>query len=690
VKALLLKGETSYIGENEESDVEPQGDTAGIESDGARPYILRAILESPRDIVIFALDRQYRYLAFNEAHRRTIMQIWQVDIAIGQCMLDIIGREDDRAKAKANFDRALAGEHFVVIEEYGKEGPSRRYYEDVYSPIASDGAVVGLTLFLTDITEQKRAQQQLEDYKVRLESLVDERTAALRRSEELYRKLVFHTPNAVLVHRDGKVLFVNPAAGVLCGETGDLARLEGRSLDDLFGKDAMARVGRDAVRTELSLVRPDRSVFVEWTSIEVEFEGGRATLALAVDISARKLAELERLKLADQLRHTQKLESLGLLAGGITHDFNNLLVGILGNADMALRHAQLTPDLRLLLDRIKTASVRASELTGQLLVYSGKAPFLVRPLDLSSVVREMSDLMSVSAPKNAFLRLDLADEPLSFEGNSAQIRQVVMNLIANAADAVGEAAGTITLRTSLVTVDRKLLSGTYVDDALPGGRYLCLEVSDTGVGMDEATRACLFDPFFTTKAKGRGLGLAAVLGIVRSHGGAISVASTPGRGSTFRVFLPETDRPIIPDVAATVEGWRASGTVLIADDEPRVRQVLAMMLTDIGFHVLEAETATACLELYRAHAGAINAIMVDLMMPGGGGREVVRALRAAGDLVPIVVSSGYSEEALGAELRADPRLAFLEKPFEYSTFVHTLQQAIGTGRKSLPSPVPVA
>jgi CheY-like chemotaxis protein len=252
----------------------------------------------------------------------------------------------------------------------------------------------------------------------------------------------------------------------------------------------------------------------------------------------------------------------------------------------------------------------------------------------------------------------------------------------NGAEALSEqSTGTITMRTSVVMVGRSGSPAPVIDDSVAPGPYVCLEVIDTGVGMDDVTRKRIFDPFFTTKTNGRGLGLAAVLGIVRAHEGAIRVTSTVGEGSVFRVLFPISDRPVAAPKAPVrlqSEDWRTTGTVLIADDEPRVRQVLAMMLSDIGFNVLHASSATGCLEVYRANAGAIDAVVVDLQMPGGGGREVVRVLRAEGHHVPIVVSSGYSEESVGPELRSDNRLSFLEKPFEYSTFVRTLKGAIGS------------
>lgn len=635
-------------------------------------HVLRAILESPRDIVIFALDRAYRYIAFNEAHRTTMHALWNVDIEVGQNMLDVIAREDDRAKAKANFDRALAGDHFVLVEEYGDEAASRRFYEDIYSPIlGSDGSVIGLTLFLTDISEQRQNERQLDEYRRRLELLVEQRTADLARSEELYRSLVTNAPMAVVVHRGAEIRYVNPAAAALWGEWKE-SKLIGRSLDDLVagGSTVLAEA------SEVTVIRVDSTeAEAEWRSIPVQFEGSPATLSLALDVSARKRAEREQRRFEEKLLHAQKLESLGLLAGGVAHDFNNLLVGVLGNADLALRLPEATGELRAHLERIKASAVLAAELTRQMLAYSGKGPVVVRTLDLDQLTREMTNLVSISLPAGARLEVDLAGNLPGFEGDAAQVRQIIMNLVTNAADAITE-GGTIRVRTFEVDANRDTLSVAHVDDALSPGRYVGLEVSDDGVGMNDETRARLFDPFFTTKAKGRGLGLAAVLGIVRAHSGAISVVSAPGRGSTFRVLFPRSERAIRSEIPAPELPWRGEGVVIVADDHPRVRNVLRMMLTDVGFEVLEAESAQRCLELYRENAGRINAIMADLMMPGGGGGEVVRVLRAGGSSVPVVLSSGYSKDMIGPEIRSDPHVAFLEKPFELSTLVRVLRGAL--------------
>jgi two-component system, cell cycle sensor histidine kinase and response regulator CckA len=653
--------------------------------------ILRAMIESTRDIVIFALDRQYRYLVFNDAHRRTMRKIWNVDIEPGQSMLDAIGREDDRARAKANFDRALAGEHFQLIEEYGDERYSRRYYEDLYSPItAEDGSVVGLTLFLTDITEQKANAEELEAHRSRLESLVAERTTALMRKEELYRELVTNAPISVVAHKAGAILYANPAAAVLTGQSRE-SDLSGRRMVDVFGEDIAAAVETYDVVREIVVPRADgTSAEAECRTIRVPYGNDVADLSLLVDVSERKRAEEERRRLDAKMLQTQKLESLGLLSGGIAHDFNNLLVGILGNADLALRDPSVGDNARRFVGRIKTAAQRASELTAQLLTYTGKKPLIVGRLDLSAITQEMTDLIRTSVSANTVLTLDLASDLPAIEGDGSQIRQVVMNLLTNASDAIGETHGEIVLRTS-VCEGQPQRDGTSYGETREDRVYVCLEVTDTGIGMDERTRAKMFEPFFTTKEAGRGLGLAAVMGIVRAHGGAIDVKSDPGSGSSFRVFFPtneptsergaaSTRSPVTPVTAiaptAPVE-WRGSGTVIVADDEPRVRQVLAIMMSDLGFDVVEAGSAQECLAAFRAHASNVRALLIDLTMPGGGGGEVVRVLRAEGHRdVPIVLSSGYPEDAISRELRGDRHLSFLEKPFDFETFARAMRRAV--------------
>ena len=649
-------------------------------------HILQAILESPRDIVIIALDCSYRYLAFNEAHRRVMKQIWNVDIRVGQNMLEeVVGRDDDRARAKVSFDRALAGERFVVTEEFGDTKYSRRYFEDAYGPILdASGAVIGMTIYLTDVTERKVAQLQLEEYREKLEALVAERTAALQRSEELYRTLVLNAPISAMVHRGDTVLFVNPAAALLLAG-GDGQQLVGRRLHDVVAPDVVARLvgGERFTGTEVSVMRRDGgTAIVEWTSIPVELEEMSASFSLLVDVTARRHAERDRQQLEEQMRHTQKLESLGVLAGGIAHDFNNLLVGILGNVDGALRRLTVLderdPALRTQLEGISLAAKRASELTRRMLAYAGKGAFALVPLDLNALASEMNALLGLSVSKSATLVFELDPDLPPIAGDAAQLRQVLMNLVTNAADAIGERRGRITVRSSVVEVDAALIASMFVDADLEPGSFVCLEVGDTGAGMDATTRASIFDPFFSTKEAGRGLGLAAVLGIVRSHHGGLFVTSEPGQGSVFRVFFPRSAVAVAPTtvVDRTDAGWRQSGIVLIADDQLRVRKVLSMMLSDIGFGVLETCDAEACLEAYRAHRAEIALVIVDLMMPGGGGRAVISALRAAGERVAIIVSSGYSEHEVGKELQDDPRLRFLEKPFDYETLVRTIRGLI--------------
>ena len=381
----------------------------------------------------------------------------------------------------------------------------------------------------------------------------------------------------------------------------------------------------------------------------------------------------QRRRSEEQMRNAQKLESLGVLAGGIAHDFNNLLVGVLGNAGLALLELPEDSSARQPIRDIEVSAQRAAELTRQMLAYSGRGRFRVEPVDLSSVVEEMSQLLRRVISKQTQLSLRLGRDLPAVVADATQLRQVVMNLITNASDALGDTAGTVTLETGTVMADRAMLASTYLNEQLPGGLYVVLEVSDTGCGMDAATSARIFEPFFTTKFTGRGLGLAAVLGIVRGHKGAISVQSAPGAGTTFRVLLPASNSTVGASEAATGAVLkRGVGLVLLVDDEEAVRGLARRVLERGGYQVLEAANGEDALSALADHRASVRAVVLDLTMPGLGGEATLQRIRRDNPDLPVIVSSGYVPEEEGT-LAGVP---FLAKPYRPSELVDAVKKAI--------------
>ncbi len=406
------------------------------------------------------------------------------------------------------------------------------------------------------------------------------------------------------------------------------------------------------------------------------------------DITDRRRAEDERSRLEAQVQQTQKLESLGVLAGGIAHDFNNLLVGILGNADLA--HEELPPSspARETVKEIETAARRAAELTRQLLAYSGKGRFIIQPADINEIVREMGHLLEVSISKQALLRYELASGLPAVMADASQIRQIVMNLIVNASEALPDGKGGITVTTGTVECDRACLETMHLNQDLPEGRYVFFEVADTGCGMDAETLSRIFDPFFTTKFTGRGLGLAAALGIVRGHKGALKVYSEPGRGSSFRVFLPALDALAAPAPAAqsAAGGWRGSGAVLLVDDEPSVRTLGARILQRSGFQVITAQDGHEAVEQFKIHADRVVCVLLDLTMPRLGGEDTYRELRRIRPDLPIVLSSGYNAQEISQRFAGKELAGFIQKPYQAATLIQTIRDALESpGRQVLPA-----
>ncbi len=431
----------------------------------------------------------------------------------------------------------------------------------------------------------------------------------------------------------------------------------------------------------------ERDWLVSYSPVRTEDGAVLGVQLIVQDITERK-------RFDEQLRHTAKLESLGILAGGIAHDFNNLLTGILGNASLAHDAVSGESALRRMLQDVIEASERASHLTRQLLAYAGKGRFLVEPLDLSGLVREINPLMRASIAKNVQVRLDLQEPVSLIAADASQMHQLVMNLVINGAEAVPEGeSGAVRIGVSELDLDEQFIRTTpfILADHITPGRYVCLAVQDTGAGMDEATRKRIFDPFFTTKFTGRGLGLAATMGIVRGHRGALTVSSEPGRGSTFQVFLPRTEQPAAPKTTATApDPEQCRGLVLVIDDEEIVRRTAQMTLERYGYTVLKAEAGLEGLDVFRRFTSEIGVVILDLTMPGLSGEETLVELTKIRADVKVILSSGYDEvETLRRFAGAEPA-GFIQKPYTAAALASKVNSVHDPNAVRIPPAIPTA
>lgn len=394
-------------------------------------------------------------------------------------------------------------------------------------------------------------------------------------------------------------------------------------------------------------------------------DGTRMWTGAVVDVHERVQAQAERQDMERRMLHVQKLESLGVLAGGMAHDFNNILMAVLGHADLALAKLPTHAPARDHLEAIVTASRQASDLSRQMLAYSGRGRFIIEPIQLSDLVAEMAHLLKAAISKKALFNLKLEKGLPKVEGDATQLRQVLMNLITNASEAIGDRSGVITLCTGAMHCGRSYLTAATVDDDLPEGLYVYMEVSDTGCGMDRDTLQRIYDPFFSTKFTGRGLGMAAVLGIVRGHNGAIRVYSEVGKGTTFKVLLPAAQAEDEPTEAAPQAAgtWSGAGRVLLVDDEETLRALGQAMLERLGFEVLTASDGREAVALYRQHREQIDLVLLDLTMPHMDGEEAFRELRQINPEVRVVLCSGYTEQDVTARFAGKGLAGFIQKPY---------------------------
>ncbi len=522
----------------------------------------------------------------------------------------------------------------------------------------------GQTIIFTvwrDITERKQSEYALLEEKNKSDAIIAALGDGLSIQDRNYR-ILFQNE----IHKG----FVGSHVGELCFKAYE-------KRDEVCASCPIDATFRDGgIHSTLRSVEMDGGIsYFEITSSPLRDSSGCiiAGIELVRDITDRKRAEEEHRNMEHKLLHTQKLESLGVLAGGIAHDFNNILTTIIGNADLALM--RLNPESPAVgnLHSIEQAAARAADLAKQMLAYSGKGRFVVESLDLNILLEEMLHMLEVSISKKAVLRLNLHTPLPPVEADATQMRQIVMNLVINASEAIGDRSGVIAITTGCMDCDASYLKDVWLDENLTAGLYDYLEIADSGCGMDRETMAKLFDPFFTTKFTGRGLGMAAVLGIVRGHKGAIKVYSEPGKGTSFKILLPASGRPAgIFNGEPRRDDWRGSGTVLLVDDEETIRGIGAEMLKELGFTTVTAVDGRDAVEKFRSSPD-ISFVILDLTMPHMDGEQCFRELRQIKPDVKVIMSSGYNEQEVTQKFTGKGLAGFIQKPYRLSALKETIK-----------------
>jgi len=483
-----------------------------------------------------------------------------------------------------------------------------------------------------------------------------------------------------------RIVSTNPAMEQMLGF--EKNELVGREFSEIQAGSEEER--RHAVETISSIVsrdgfwegetlnrRKDGAELLAHTTVSLTREGESQYFSfIQVDVTEQNRLRDEKEHLRIKLVEAQRLESVGRLAEGVGHEFNNLLTSIMGNAGMALDLAPPGDPLRGMLEDIIRASERAGAVSRQLLAFSGKSgPFSAHPVDLSGLIEDLAGLAQASISKKVQFQMNLNREIPLVQGDATQIRQVALNLIANGAEAIGEAGGTVKLTTGVEEITAASTRKMVGSERIAPGRYVYLEIEDDGCGMEE-TSPHIFDPFVSTKSPGRGLGLAAVLGIVRAHGGGIAVDTAPGKGSTFRVLFPAAGTKPLTAVSTEVDRSRGQGTILVVEDEPIVRRTTLAVLSQYGFDVRAAENGQIAVEMFREMAGQISLVLLDVVMPVMGGEETLAQIKQIRPDVPIVICTGHnSVESIERFSHPDVD-GIVKKPYTARQLVDTLRTVL--------------
>lgn len=537
----------------------------------------------------------------------------------------------------------------------------------------------------SEVIDAQRLLHELQVHRVELEMQNEElrRIIAEKSEHEAHlRDIITQTPAGYFhIDEEGRFLEVNDA----------WLRMHGYdSPDEVIGKHySMVQVdsGSGSSRAhmnellkgvpipagEFATLRKDGSIGYHTFSVHPPVNIGKISGFewIIVDISRRKRLEEEKAAIERQFLQAQKLESLGVLAGGIAHDFNNILTIILGCCSMVKQHPEKTEHH---ITMMESAAMRAAGLCNQMLAYAGKGQAVQSQVNLAEIAEDMVSMLRLTISRNVVIKTSIAAGIPLIKADDSQLRQIVLNLIINAAEAIGEVQGEIRLSLNKEQVKANQ-EKDYLGKAMPAGLYACLEVADSGCGMDDATMERIFEPFYTTKFTGRGLGMSAVLGIVTSHGGQLQLHSQPGHGTVFKVYLPirtGDSAAAEPLQQAAMTTWRGSGTVLLVEDEEMILSIAKEMLTKLGFSVIEAANGKEALELYQKNPAKIDLIVTDLGMPVMDGYELFRELKKLQPKLPIIISSGFGYSEVTSKIARDEMAGFISKPYTF----HSLQELL--------------
>jgi two-component system, cell cycle sensor histidine kinase and response regulator CckA len=629
--------------------------------------LYRTLVEAADDGIVLT-DLEGTHVFSNEAYLRNLG--WSREDEPARNRLQLV-HPDDLPRVRAQMAElvkrgSMTGEYRTLH----RDGRWVHHFTTATVVRDSQGKPTGLLSIIRDITERKQAEE------------------ALRRATEQLSSIFKAFPDLLFrMKLDGTILDYKS------GRSGDLyvppELFMGRRMTEVLPPEvsvlfppAIERARHGEVATVDYVLRvggQDRAFEARVLALE-----GDEVIAVVRNITERRQAEAERFELERRLLHAQKLESLGVLAGGIAHDFNNLLMAIVGNLELAsLRMPRESPAQSNLTHAMK-ATRRATDLTRQMLAYSGRGQVEAVRVDLNELVAENANLLRAAVAGKVAFALHLAERPTVVTADPGQVQQVVMNLITNAVEAIDEKPGTVTLTTGISTCDDEYLAASRLEVKPKPGRFAFVEVHDTGAGMDEETRERLFDPFFTTKFMGRGLGMSAVLGIVRSHGGAILVDSALGRGTYVRILFPASGEgaaqalPGRPAAEPTAE--LPHGTVLVVDDDEAVRTLAQQYLLELGMTTLVATGGAEALALFEAHADEILCVILDLTMPGMDGVAVLGELSRRRPGVTVLLASGFSEEDAMRRFADLTPAGFIQKPYELAGLRVSLARALA--RKS--------